>query len=152
MNYYGELPSYCKGLRKCPVDGLEKSKMMVFLTANANTKCTACLLVCLSKSQFAIIAGKVHNISNMKSPPLKNQPTNQQTKQLHSSRNVTHTEATGNWTYSSKPNSQGWLQGMTRWSEPSYTPCTGWQTALPPGFQPWGNGKRAKPEGQEKRV
>lgn len=79
MNYYGELPSYCKGLRKCPVDGLEKSKMMVFLTANANTKCTACLLVCLSKSQFAIIAGKVHNISNMKSPPLKtNQPTNKQ--------------------------------------------------------------------------
>lgn len=38
MNYYGELPSYCKGLRKCPVDGLENIKDDVFFNSQCKHK------------------------------------------------------------------------------------------------------------------
>lgn len=48
MGYYGELPSYCKGLEKSPVGGLKNViKMMIFWTGNANTNVQ---FVCLSKS------------------------------------------------------------------------------------------------------
>lgn len=108
-------------------------------------------LVCLSKSQFAIIVGKVHDISNMKSPPLKNQPTNQQNSYILPEKSPIQKLPATEHTAANLTLKAG-SREMTRWSEPSYTPCTGWQSALPPGFQPWGNGKRAKPEGPEKTV
>lgn len=64
MDYYGALPSYFKGLEKCPVGGLKnvtEDDGFFFLTANAKEKCTACLFI------------KVHNVSNRKSLALKKQ-------------------------------------------------------------------------------
>lgn len=54
MGYYGEPPSYCKGLEKSPLGGLKnviKDDFLFFLTANTNTKYTACLFI------------KVHNLA-----------------------------------------------------------------------------------------
>lgn len=71
MDYYGELPSYCKGLEKGPVDGLKMlSKMMGFFKSQCKHKIHSFSVY--QSPQFGTRTGKVHNVSKVKSLALKN--------------------------------------------------------------------------------
>lgn len=97
MGYYGELPSYCKGLDKSPVGSLKNvTKDASIFKQLMQTQDTQLLFI--KVHNLAPGQEKVYKVSNKKPLALKNKQ-----KQLYSSGaagegwlGITHTEATSN--------------------------------------------------------